>query len=159
MNYLIKEVKVRGRWVVLVVLFVGLVGMMGFGQEKGTVYYLAPNQFDEMQTAASAAMKQLVEEAGYKCVVLVAGSEDVALQINQLETAMTQDPVAIIVAACNADAIAPSLENARATGIPVIVYDRVVSGTYVDFTSVAGCKKMGSLAAHVRSWRHVYRPY
>lgn len=148
MFYSSKEVKVRGRWVVLVVLLIGLVGMAGFGQEKGTVYYLAPNQFDEMQTTAAAAIEQFVEEAGYKCIVVVAGNEDVALQINQLEDAMTQDPVAIIVAACNAEAIAPSLGMARAEGIPIIVYDRVVSGTYIDFTSVAGCKKIGILAAH-----------
>lgn len=129
-----------------VVLLVGLLGMVAFGETKGTVYYLAPNQFDEMQTTAAAWIKKLVEEAGYECVVLVAGSEDVALQINQMEDVITQNPAAIILAACNAEAIVPAVEDARAHGIPVIVYDRVISGTYVDFTSVAGCKKMGILA-------------
>jgi ribose transport system substrate-binding protein len=138
----------RSRWIVLVALLIGLVGMTALGQDKGVVYYLAPNQFDEMQTTAAASIKQLVEEAGYECRVLVAGAEDITLQIDQLETAIVMDPVAIILAAVDTVAIAPSIEKARAAGIPVIVYDRVVSGTYVDFTSVAGCKKIGILAGH-----------
>lgn len=127
-------------------LIIALFGLAVVGQSKGQVYYLAPNQFDEMQTTAAAAIEQFVEEAGYECTVVVAGNEDVALQINQLEDVITQNPVAIIVAACNAEAIAPSIETARAEGIPVIVYDRMISGTYIDFTSVAGCYKMGLLA-------------
>jgi len=127
-------------------VLVCLVGLVAFSESKGVVYYLAPNQFDEMQTTAAAWIEKLVEEAGYECIVLVAGNEDVALQINQLEDAITQNPVAIILAACNAEAIVPAVEDARAHGIPVIVYDRIISGTYVDFTSVAGCKRMGILA-------------
>jgi len=138
----------RSKFVVLLVAVLGLISILGYAADKGTVYYLAPNQFDEMQTTASAVIKQFVEEAGYKCMVMVAGNEDVALQIGQLEDALTQHPVAIIVAAANADAITSAVEEARAAGVPVIVYDRVITGTYVDFTSVAGCRKMGIAAGN-----------
>ncbi|OQX57360.1 hypothetical protein B5M50_05915 [candidate division KSB1 bacterium 4484_219] len=138
----------KGKLLVMLALVIGLAGLLGYAGDKGTVYYLAPNQFDEMQTTAAAWIQKLVEEVGYKCVVMVAGSEDVSLQINQMEDAITQHPAAIILAAANADAIVSSVEEARAAGIPVIVYDRVISGTYVDFTSVAGCKKMGIAAGH-----------
>ncbi|MCP4285936.1 MAG: sugar ABC transporter substrate-binding protein, partial [Gammaproteobacteria bacterium] len=44
-------------------------------------------------------------------------------------------------------AIVAGVEKAREAGIPVIAFDRIISETEVDFTSVAGCYKMGVLAA------------
>lgn len=113
----------------------------------GVVFYLAPNQFDEFQTTASKMIKKYVEEAGYECRQLVAGNEDVSLQLNQLDNAITQKPKAIIIAATDGTAVVDGVEKARAAGIPVIAFDRIISGTKVDFTSVAGCRKMGILAA------------
>ncbi|HBY56398.1 MAG TPA: sugar ABC transporter substrate-binding protein [Candidatus Atribacteria bacterium] len=125
-----------------------LLGISVIASDKGVVYYLSPNQFDEMQTAASNMIKDAVEGAGYTCRIMVAGNEDSNLQMNQLENAITQDPVAIIVAAVDGNAIIPGVEQAKAAGIPVIAFDRVISGTKVDFTSVAGCKRIGIMAAH-----------
>jgi ribose transport system substrate-binding protein len=67
--------------------------------------------------------------------------------LNQMDNAITQNPKAIIIAACNASAAVAGVEKARAQGIPVIVFDRTIDATRVDFTSVAGCKEMGILAA------------
>jgi len=130
--------------VLLLTLMVG----GGLASDKGVVYYLSPNQFDEMQTSASKMIQDAVERAGYSCKVMVAGNEDSNLQMNQLENAITQDPVAIIVASVDGNAIISGVEQAKAAGIPVIVFDRVISGTKVDFTSVAGCKRIGIMAAH-----------
>ena len=141
----------KSKITLLFVLMLGLIVLSvgtGFAEDKGTVFYLAPNQFDEMQTTAAKEIKNVVEEAGYECKVLVAGNEDVSLQINQMENAITQDPVAIILAATNSTAIADSVERARDEGIPIIIYDRTITDTYVDFTSVAGCKKMGIIAGN-----------
>jgi ribose transport system substrate-binding protein len=115
--------------------------------EKGTVFYLSPNQFDEFQTTASKLIAKHVTEAGYACKELVAGNEDVALQLNQLDDAITQKPKAIIIAACDGTAVVDGVEKSRAAGIPVIAFDRVISETKVDFHSVAGCYRMGVLAA------------
>jgi len=115
--------------------------------DKGTVFYLSPNQFDEFQTTASKLIAKHVTEAGYECKELVAGNEDVALQLNQLDDAITQEPKAIIIAACDGTAVVDGVEKSRAAGIPVIAFDRVISETKVDFHSVAGCYRMGVLAA------------
>ena len=60
------------------------------GAGKGTVFYLSPNQFDEFQTTASKLIAKHVTDAGYECKELVAGNEDIALQLNQLDDAITQ---------------------------------------------------------------------
>ena len=116
---------------------------------KGLVFYLSPNQFDEFQTTASKLIRDYVEGAGYELREMVAQSgqsEDVALQLSQLDDAITQNPVAIIIAACDSSAVVDSIERARGEGIPVIAFDRTITETEVDFTSVAGCKKIGILA-------------
>ncbi|MFW6180210.1 MAG: sugar ABC transporter substrate-binding protein [Spirochaetota bacterium] len=123
----------------------------GKGKEagKGLVFYLSPNQFDEFQTTASSLIRTYVEDAGYQLKEMVAQSgqaEDVALQLSQLDNAMTQNPAAIIIAACDSSAVADSIARARAQGIPVIVFDRSITETEVDFSSVAGCYRIGVLA-------------
>jgi ribose transport system substrate-binding protein len=128
---------------------VALVGLStgAIAADKGTVFYLSPNQFDEFQTTASMLIAKHVKNAGYECKELVAGNEDVSLQLNQLDNAITQDPKAIILAACDGTAVVDGVEKARSEGIPVIAFDRIISSTKVDFTSVAGCYRMGVLAA------------
>lgn len=147
----------KGRAVLCLLAVFGLLGLHVFaeGQKEaaketgggGVVYYLSPNQFDEFQTTASKLLAKYVTEAGYECRELVAGNEDVTLQLNQLENAITQKPKAIILAACDGNAVIDGVQKARAQGIPVIAFDRIVSSTPVDFTSVAGCKLMGVMAA------------
>ncbi len=115
---------------------------------KGLIYYLAPCMHDEMQTTAAKMIKEAVEEAGYSCRVLTAGQEDASLQLDQLDTAISQNPKAIIIAAVDGIAITSGVEKAKALGIPVIAFDRTISQTEVDFHSVAGCKLIGITAGH-----------
>ena len=115
--------------------------------EKGLVYYLCPNQFDEMQTAAASMVKSSLEDAGYTCKVMTAGNEDVNLQMNQIENAITQNPKAIVIAAVDGTAVCAGVSSAHDAGIAVIAYDRTISKCVVDFTSIAGCKTMGLMAA------------
>jgi len=119
-----------------------------FAQSKGVIYYLSPNQFDEMQTAATVMLKEAVEAAGYTCRTVTAGNEDVSLQLNQLDNAISQNPAAIIIAAVDGVAVSDGVARARAAGIPVFSFNRVISETFVDFHSVAGCKMMGIRAGH-----------
>jgi len=114
---------------------------------KGLVYYLLPNLLDEFQTAAEVAVKGAVERVGYTCQVLSA-ADDVSTQLNQIDIAITQNPKAIIVNAVDGVAICDGVNKARNAGIFVIAYDRLITQTTVDFSSVAGCKKMGIKAAH-----------
>lgn len=132
--------------VLSVILLVFLAAPVVAG-EKGLVYYLCPNQFDEMQTAAASMVKSSLEDAGYTCKVMTAGNEDVNLQMNQMEDAITQNPKAIVIAAVDGVAACSGVATARDAGVAVIAYDRTISGCSVDFTSIAGCKEMGFLAA------------
>ena len=133
---------------VICVLLLLLSTTMIAAKDKGVVYYLCPNQFDEMQTAASVMIRDAVEGAGYTCRVVTSGNEDVSLQLNQLDNAISQNPKAIIVAAVDGVAICGGVDKARAAGIPVIAFDRTITETKVDFHSVAGCKLMGVNAGH-----------
>jgi len=137
----------KSRIVLFLAILLGLLCFQAYAQKGGLVFYLSPNQFDEFQTTASKMIAKYVTAAGYECRELVAGNEDVTLQLNQLDNAITQKPKAIILAACNGDAVIDGVQKARAQGIPVIAFDRIVSSTKVDFTSVAGCKRMGILVA------------
>jgi ribose transport system substrate-binding protein len=113
---------------------------------KKVVYYLSPNQFDEFQTTASKLLKEAITAKGYEFRELVAGNEDVTLQLNQIEDAITQDADAIIVAAVDRTAIVNGVEKARESGIPVIAFDRKILDTKIDFTSAGGNEKIGILA-------------
>lgn len=132
---------------ITILLFLILMTTTVMASDKGLVYYLCPNQFDEMQTSAAAMIKNAVERAGYTCKVMSAANEDANLQMNQFDNAISQNPKAIIVAAVDGIAACAGVDNARNAGIPVIAFDRVISNTSVDFTSVAGCKRMGIAAA------------
>jgi len=132
---------------ITILIFLILMTTIVMANEKGLVYYLCPNQFDEMQTAAAAMVRSSLEDAGYTCKVMTAGNEDVNLQMNQVENAITQNPKAIIVAAVDGTAICAGVSSAHDAGIPVIAYDRTISKCGVEFTSIAGCKTMGVMAA------------
>ena len=56
-------------------------------------------------------------------------------------------PAAIILAAVDFNALKPSIEAARAAGIPVVEFDRQITSTPSDFTSVAGTIEIGYVAA------------
>ena len=56
-------------------------------------------------------------------------------------------PAAIILAAVDFNALKPSIEAARAAGIPVVEFDRQITSTPSDFTSVAGTVEIGYVAA------------
>jgi ribose transport system substrate-binding protein len=56
-------------------------------------------------------------------------------------------PVAIILAAVDFNALVPSMEKARAAGIPVMIFDRQITSSPSDFTSVAGTVEIGYVAA------------
>lgn len=113
--------------------------------DKGTIYYLAPNLFDEFQTTTKEILEKLFKQLGYK-VVTVEAQEKADVQLNQLDNAISLKPKAILLAAVNFDTIAPSIKKARAQGIPVMVFDRLVKNAKLDFTSLAGTIEIGRMA-------------
>ena len=115
-------------------------------QDKGTVYYLVPTLLDEFQTESVKSMESTLTSIGYEVISLDAQNRT-DLQLNQFEDVIELDPVAIVLAAVDFDSVVPGIEKARGAGIPVIVFDRQITSTELDFTSVAGTVEIGYVAA------------
>ena len=117
-----------------------------FAQSKGTVYYLVPTLLDEFQTGSVSALEMFLKQVGYEMKTLNADNKTDAQQ-SQVNDVITLKPAAIILAAVDFNALKPSIEAARAAGIPVVEFDRQITSTPSDFTSVAGTVEIGYVAA------------
>ena len=113
---------------------------------RGTVFYLAPTLFDEFQTEAMNSIKAVIGSIGYD-VRTLDGQNRSDGQLNQLDDIILLDPRAIILAAVDFDSVVPGIQKARAAGVPVFIFDRQITSTPVDFTSVAGTVEIGRMAA------------
>ncbi len=128
---------------------IGLLSMVGTGasmaQTKGKVYYLVPTLLDEFQTESVSSITGFLGQVGYE-VVSLDGQNRTDLQLNQLDDVINLKPSAIVLAAVDFDSVVPGIERARAAGIPVIIFDRQIKSTQLDFTSVAGTVEIGHVA-------------
>lgn len=115
-------------------------------QSKGTVYYLVPTLNDEFQTGSVSALEMFLKQTGYAMKTLNADNKTEAQQ-SQMNDVIALKPAAIILAAVDFNALKPSIEAARAAGIPVVEFDRQITSTPSDFTSVAGTIEIGHIAA------------
>lgn len=117
-----------------------------FAQSKGTVYYLVPTLLDEFQTGSVSALEMFLKQVGYEMKTLNADNKTDTQQ-SQMNDVIALKPAAIILAAVDFNALQPSIEAARAAGIPVVEFDRQITSTPSDFTSVAGTIEIGHVAA------------
>lgn len=115
-------------------------------QSKGTVYYLVPTLLDEFQTGSVSALEMFLKQVGYEMQTLNADNKTDAQQ-SQMNDVIALKPAAIVLAAVDFNALKPSIEAARAAGIPVVQFDRQITSTPSDFTSVAGTIEIGYVAA------------
>ena len=117
-------------------------------QSKGTVYYMVPTLLDEFQTGSVSALQLFLGQVGYDMKTLSAENKT-DVQQSQMNDVIVLKPAAIILAAVDFNALKPSIEAARAAGIPVVEFDRQITSTPSDFTSVAGTIEIGHIAADV----------
>jgi ribose transport system substrate-binding protein len=117
-----------------------------WAQSKGTVYYMVPTLLDEFQTGSVGALEMFLKQVGYDVKTLNADNKTDAQQ-SQMNDVIALKPAAIILAAVDFNALKPSIEAARAAGIPVVEFDRQITSTPSDFTSVAGTVEIGYVAA------------
>ena len=115
-------------------------------QQHGKVVYFIPTLIDEFQSGSRDAFENVLGAMGYEVTSLDAQNR-ADLQLNQLEDAINTKPDAIIMNAVDFDAIVPGIEKARAAGIKVFNFDRLIRSTQFDLTSVAGTIEIGHLAA------------
>ena len=124
---------------------VGLVNP-AFAASKGTIYYMVPTLLDEFQTESVSAIEKFLTDVGYEVKTLNADNKT-DLQQSQMNDTILLKPAAIVLAAVDFNALQPSIEKARAAGIPVMEFDRQITATPSDFTSVAGTVEIGYVAA------------
>src|SRR5512145_330213 len=117
-----------------------------YAQSKGKIHYLVPTLLDEFQTESVAAIEKFLKDVGYEPVTLNADNKT-DLQQSQMNDVINLKPKAIVLAAVDFNALQPSIEKARAAGIPVMIFDRQITATPSDFTSVAGTVEIGYVAA------------
>ena len=75
-----------------------------------------------------ANMKAQLEAAGYE-VDLQYANNDVALQVSQIENMILNGAEVLVVASIDGGALDTVLAQAKEAGIPVIAYDRLLTGT------------------------------
>ena len=73
-------------------------------------------------------MKSQLEAAGYK-VDLQYASNEVATQVSQLENMISNGDSLLVVASIDGSALGSVLDQAKASNIPVIAYDRLIMNT------------------------------
>lgn len=122
------------------------VNMQALADTKGTVYYLVPTLLDEFQTGSVSALEMFLKQVGYAMQTLNADNKTETQQ-SQMNDTIALKPAAIILAAVDFNALKPSIEAARAAGIPIVQFDRQITSTPSDFTSVAGTVEIGYIAA------------
>jgi ribose transport system substrate-binding protein len=113
---------------------------------KGTIYYMVPTLLDEFQTGSVTAITKFMGDVGYDVKALNADNKT-DVQQGQMNDVIALKPSAIILAAVDFDALKPQVEAARAAGIPVMIFDRQITATKSDLTSVAGTVEIGYVAA------------
>lgn len=114
-------------------------------QDRGTIVYLIPTLLDEFQTTSQEAVEFVFGELGFEVVALDAQNR-ADLQLTQFEDALALEPVAIILAAVDFNAVNPGVEAADAAGVPVIIFDRLVRSAQFALTSVSGNVDIGRIA-------------
>ena len=125
---------------------VAVMATSAHAQDKGKVYYLVPTLLDEFQTASVDAITKFMGQVGYETVTLNADNKT-DVQQGQMNDTTLVHPKAIVIAPVDFNALAPSIERAREAGVPVMIFDRQITSTKVDFTSVAGTIEIGHIAA------------
>ena len=87
-----------------------------------------PNRQTQRWIQDGDNMRHMLEEAGYQ-VDLQYADNDIATQIYQIENMIAEDCKVLVIAAVEGEALGTVLDRAKAAGIPVIAYDRLIMGS------------------------------
>lgn len=121
--------------ILFMVLFVSILGLsLSFGggeQEAGTksIAVIMPNAthgfLGESITHAENATQELAEEKGFSYQFLV--SDDVVQQSNQIDTVVARGVDVVVLWPHNGDELKSAAQSIVDAGIPLIIYDRLIS--------------------------------
>jgi putative multiple sugar transport system substrate-binding protein len=112
-----------------------------------TVGVAMPTKTSERWIKDGDYMKQQLEAAGYK-VNLQYANDDIPTQVTQLQDMITKKNGVLVVASIDGTALKGALSDAKADGIPVIAYDRLLRDTdAVEYYTTFDNLKVGKLQA------------
>ena len=100
---------------------------------------------EERWKTDEAAMKAQLEKLGAKYISADAQA-DSSKQISDVENLIARGCDALIILAYDADAISPAIAKAKAEGIPVVGYDRLIEDPYAFYLTFDN-KEVGRLQA------------
>ncbi len=108
-----------------------------------TVGVAMPTKSSERWIADGNNVKTQLEALGYK-VDLQYAEDDIPTQVNQIDTMITKGEKLLIIASIDGTALTSQLEQAKASGIPVIAYDRLIRNSpNVDYYTTFDNFKVG----------------
>jgi putative multiple sugar transport system substrate-binding protein len=106
------------------VLFAG----QGFAQDKGMVGIAMPTKSSARWIDDGNNMVKALQEAGYETDLQYA-EDDIPNQLAQIENMITKGANVLVIASIDGTTLTNALENAAASDIPVIAYDRLIRGS------------------------------
>jgi len=138
-----------------IALGVGLVSTPALAQDKGTVGIAMPTKSSARWISDGNSMVEQFAAAGYETDLQYA-EDDIPNQLAQIENMITKGVDVLVIAAIDGTTLSNALENAAASGIKVIAYDRLIreSGNvdyYATFDNFkVGVQQASSLVAGLK---------
>lgn len=108
-----------------VALGIGLVSAPALAQDKGTVGIAMPTKSSARWISDGNSMVEQFTAAGYATDLQYA-EDDIPNQLAQIENMITKGVNVLVIAAIDGTTLSNALENAAASGIKVIAYDRLI---------------------------------
>jgi putative multiple sugar transport system substrate-binding protein len=124
-----------------------LVSSAASAQDKGTVGIAMPTKSSARWIDDGNNMVKSLKERGYNADLQYA-EDDIPNQLSQVENMVTKGVKALVIAAIDGTTLSDVLKQAKAKGITVIAYDRLIRGTpNVDYYATFDNFQVGVLQA------------
>lgn len=136
-------------------LGIGVFASPAIAQDKGTIGIAMPTKSSARWISDGNSMVEQFEAAGY-AVDLQYAEDDIPNQLAQIENMITKGVSVLVIAAIDGTTLSNALENAAASDIKVIAYDRLIrdSGNvdyYATFDNFkVGVQQASSLVAGLK---------
>src|SRR3954447_12946398 len=118
-----------------------------FAAEKGAVGISMPTKTSTRWISDGETMEKLFKDAGYTPDLQYA-DDDIPNQLSQIENMVTKGAKVLVIAAIDGTTLSDILKQAKAKGITVIAYDRLIRDTpSVDYYATFDNFQVGVLQA------------
>src|SRR3954453_22225563 len=122
-------------------------GVTASAQDKATVGIAMPTKSSARWIDDGNNMVKVLKERGYNTDLQYA-EDDIPNQLSQVENMVTKGAKALVIAAIDGTTLSDVLKQAKAKGITIIAYDRLIRGTpNVDFYATFDNFQVGVLQA------------